>query len=60
MLFGSGKDLGLFWNVAVSNFYTVLPGLDVLRVRAQGEVDIIEVPLEQGGSMLPYRDSLQY
>ena len=57
---GSGEDLGLFWNVAVSNFYNVIPALDVLHVRPKGKVDVIEVPLEQGGSMLPHRDSLLY
>ena len=55
MPFGSSEDLGLFWNVAVSNILQTdkLAQLDIL---VQGEV--IEIPggliLSSGESLLEY------
>ena len=51
---GSGENLGLFWNVAVSNVIQPLNSNDLLE-QAQGE--FVVVP---GGFMLTSRDSLEY
>ena len=51
--FGSGEDLGLFWNVAVSNNKEP----SGLRELAQGGV--LQIPLELGGLLLSMTGSLK-
>ena len=47
--FGSGEDLGIFWNVAVSN--VIQRSRYGLQIMTQGGE--VQVPLELGGSRLP-------